>query len=191
MQDGTTYAAIVAKMNAALAGLNAEFGNDFYSNMYSITDQPDVEYRVGSSNGFEVFTEYGVPDAKRAATEGHMLPLKPKIRKLGWTWSYLRDARMEQINADIADGIKDIRDERRKLLLTRVLQRGDDSGDYVGLGTGGYSPGFATAAASTSVDFDPPDFGGTTFDSDHEHYYALAGGVFTNAVFSASVIVFI
>lgn len=186
LQDGTTYAQIVAKMNAALGAVNAEFNSDFYANMYSITDQPDVEYRVGSSNGFEDHTEYGRPDAKRAATEGHMLPLKPYDRKLGWTWDYLRDARMSQIDADIADAIKDARDQRRKKLLTRVLQRGDDSGAYVGLGTGGYSPGFATTAGSTSVDFDPPDFGGTTFANTHEHYYALAGGAYTNAVFSDS-----
>ena len=46
------------------------------------------------------------------------------------------------------------------------------------------SAGFATAAASTSVDFTPPAHGGTSFDSDHEHYVAIAGGVFTHAVFT-------
>ena len=153
LQDGTTYAQVAASMSAALGALNAEFSSDFYAGMYSLTDQPDVEYRVGSSNGFEVHTEYGRPDARRAATEGHMLPLVPYDRMLGWTWDYLRDARMEQIDADIADGIKDARDERRKKILTRVLKRGDDSGAANGLGSSGYSAGFATAAASTSVDY--------------------------------------
>lgn len=182
--DGTSYAEVVGRMNAALAALNAEFAGDWYAGLYSVTDQPDLEYRVGASNGFEVHTEYGRPDQKRAATEGHMLPLIAYDRMLGWTWDYLRDARMEQIEADVADAIKDARDRRRVSVLTRLLKRGDDSGAANGLGSSGYSPGFATAAASTSVDFTPPAYGGTTFDSDHEHYVGISGGAFTAAVFS-------
>lgn len=63
------------------------------------------------------------------------------------------------------------------------MKRGDDSGSALGLGTGGYSPGFATAAASTSVDYTPPAYGGTSFDSNHEHYVGITGGAFTRAVF--------
>lgn len=183
LQDGTTYAEVVARLNAALAALNAEFSNDWMSGLYSFQDIPEVSYRVGSSNGFEVHTEYARPDAYRGATEGHMLPLLAYDRGLGWTWDYLRDAWMFQIEADIADAIKDARDKRRVNILTRVLKRGDDSGSAKGLGSSGYSPGFATAAASTSVDYTPPAFEGTSFDSDHEHYVGIAGGVFTNAVF--------
>jgi hypothetical protein len=183
LQDGTTYAQVVARINAALAALNAELASNWMANLFSVTDQPDVEYRVGSSNGFEQFTEYGRADPKRAATEGHMLPLIPYDRMLGWTWNYLRKARLEQIDADIADAIKDARDKVRVSILTRLLKRGDDSGTLAGLGTSGYSPGFATTAASTSVDFTPPAFEGTAFASTHEHYVPIAGGVFTNAVF--------
>lgn len=173
LQDGTTYAAVFSQLNAALAALNSEFASDGFANLFSVTDQPDLEYRVGSSNGFEVHTEYARADPMRALTEGHMLPLIPYDRMLGWTWDYLREARMSQIQADIADAIKDARDMRRKKLLTRVLKRGDDSGSALGLGSSGYSPGFATAAASTSVDFTPPTYGGTSFDSDHETTSAL------------------
>jgi hypothetical protein len=183
LQDGTTYAEVVSRVNAALAALNAEFANDWMAELYSYQDNPEVSYRVGSSNGFETHTEYARPDAYRAATEGHMLPLIAYDRGLGWTWDYLRDARMSQIEADIADAIKDARDKRRVRILTRLLKRGDDSGSASGLGSTGYSPGFATAAASTNVDFTPPTFGGTTFDSNHEHYVGISGGVFTNAVF--------
>lgn len=182
--DGTTYASVVAMLNAGLAGLNAEFAGDWMTGLYSLDDQPDMEYRVGSSNGMERHTEYTAPDAKRADTEGHMLPLASWDRMLGWTWDYLRDARLSQIEADIADAIKDVRDTRRQRILRRVLKRGDDSGTSLGLGSSGYSPGFATAAASTSVDYTPPANAGTTFDSDHEHYVAIAGGVFTNDVFT-------
>lgn len=185
LQDGTTFAQLVAEMNAALSGLSNEIYNDaLWSQLVSYTDQPDVEYRVGSSNGFGTFTEYGRPDPQRADTEGHMLPLLSYDRALGWTWDYLRKARMEQVRADIADAIKDARDKWRVSILTRLLKRGDDSGAAKGLGSSGYSPGFATAAASTSVDYTPPAYGGTSFDSDHEHYVGIGGGVFTAAVFT-------
>lgn len=184
LEDGTSIEAVVAQINTALAAFNIELTSGLWGQMASFTDMPDVEYRVGASNGFEVHTEYGRPDEKRAATEGHMLPLLGYDRALGWTWDYLRDARAAQLQADIADAIKDARDIYRQKVLARVLQRGDDSGAAKGLGSSGYSPGFATAAASTSVDFIPPTFGGTSFDSNHEHYVGITGGVFTNAVFS-------
>ena len=185
LQDGTTFDSVVAQMNAALGAVATElYGHPIWSSLVSYTDQPDVEYRVGSSNGMERFTEYGRPDPKRGETEGHMLPLKSWDRGLGWTWDYLRKARMSQIQADIADAIKDVRDRYRIDMLTRVLKRGDDSGANDGIGSSGLSPGFATAAASTGVDFTPPAYGGTAFTSDHEHYVGIAGGAFTAAVFT-------
>lgn len=185
LEDGTTYDEIVARMNASLASLNAELTGGIWGQLVSFQDRPDVEYRIGVSNGFERHTEYGRSDPKRAATEGHMLPLVAWDRMLGWTWDYLQEARLDQIDADIADAIKDARDIWRQRIFTRVLQRGDDSGELNGLGTGGYSTGFATTAASTNVDFTPPTFGGTTFANTHEHYVGSTGG-FTNAVFSDS-----
>lgn len=184
LQDGTTYAAVVAKFTSKLAALNNEINSDWMTSLYYVTDRPESEYRVGSSNGMEVHTEYGRPDPKRALTEGHMLPLQPWDRMLAWTWDYLRKSRAPQLIADFDDAIKDVRDKRRQRILRRLLKRGDDSGAALDLGSAGYSPGFATTAASTSVDFDPPDFGGTSFANTHEHYVGIAGGVFTNAVFT-------
>jgi len=185
LQDGTTFDAVVGEMNAALSALNAElYAEPLWAAALSWTDVPEVEYRDGASNGMEVHTEYGRPDAKRAATQGHMLPLIAYDRMLGWTWDYLRKARMSQIEADIADGIKDVRDRFRVSILTRALQRIDDSGVAKGLGAGGYSPGFATTAGSTSVDFVPPSVGGTAFLNTHEHYIGITGGAHTAAVFT-------
>lgn len=183
LEDGTQIATVVAQLEAVLGALNTELTADLWANIASYTDMPDVEYRVGVSNGMERHTEYGRPDAQRAATEGHMLPLIPWDRGMGWTWDYLRRARASQIQADIADAIKDVRDRWRVSILTRVLKRSDDSGLTSGLGSAGLSPGFATTAASTGVDFVPPAFGGTVFLSTHEHYVGIGGGVFTNAVF--------
>lgn len=185
LQDGTSFQQVVGQFNAALAGISNELYNDqLWASLVSFTDRPEVNYRVGTSNGMVKFTEYGRPDAARAEREGHMLPLIAWDRALGWTWQYLHEeAVMEDIQADIADFVKDVRDRWRIQILTRLLQRGDDSGSNKGLGSSGYSAGFATAAASTSVDFTPPAMGGTTFDSDHEHYVGITGGAFTAAVF--------
>lgn len=184
LEDGTSFATVAAMLQTAAAGVaNELYVDPLWSSLVSYTDMLEVEYRVGVSNGMSDYTEYGTPDPKRAQTEGHMLPLQAFDRGLGWTWRYLEKARMPQIQADIADAVKDVRDKWRVKLLTRVLQRGDDSGAYYGLGSSGYSPGFATTAASTNVDFTPPTFGGNTFASTHEHYVPIAGGAFTAAVF--------
>jgi hypothetical protein len=184
LEDQTTYAAVAAQLNAALTALNTEFNSDWMTNMYSLTSEPELEYRDGVSNGFLPFTEYARADWKRANTIGHMLPLQPMDRMLGWTWRYLNKSRISQIEADIADSMKDARDIRRQRILARVLKRGDDSGTALQLGSSALSPGFATTAGSTGVDYVPPAFGGTTFANTHEHYVAIAGGVFTNAVFT-------
>lgn len=186
LEDKTTYAAVAAALNTALTALNTEFASDWMTGMYSITPEPDLEYRQGVSTGFKPFTEYARADWQRADTTGHMLPLQPQDYMLGWTWRYLQKSRMSQIEADIAEAIKSGRDIRRQQILARVLQRGDDSGTTLQLGSSGLSPGFATTAGSTGVDYTPPAFGGTVFFSTHEHYYALAGGLYTNAVFTAA-----
>lgn len=183
LADGTTYDTVVGMMRGALGAVNDELLNDpLWASLVGYTDEPTVEYRVGSSNGFEEHTEFGRADPRRADTEGHMLPLRSFDRMLGWTWDYLRNARMSQIEADIADALKDARDLFAVRLLRRLFTRGDDSGLGLGLGSTGYSPGFATAAANTNVDFVPPAFGGASFTSAHEHYVGVAGGAWTTAI---------
>lgn len=186
LEDGTTYDLVAGMLQTALAGVNSEISSNWMSAMFSVTDQLELDYRVGVSNGFERHTEYARGDQKRSDQEGHMLPLIPYDRLMGWTWDFLRKARMSQIENDITDFIKDVRDLVRVQMLTRCLKRTDDSGSANGLGTGGYSTGFATADASTSVDYQPPAYGGTTFSSGHEHYVATAGGAATQAIFTAA-----
>jgi hypothetical protein len=124
----------------------------------------------------EEHTEYGRPDPQRGDTTGHMLPFRKWDESLEWTWDYLREARLSQIRADIANGVQSVRNRYRMEFLGRLFRRGDDSGAKLGLGTSGLSPGFATAAASTGVDFIPPAYGGLAFTASHEHYVAASGG---------------
>lgn len=184
IENATDFTSVVGMLNSALAALNAELRADpLWSSLVSYTDQPDTEYRVGTSSDMVEFTEYGKADIGHGATEGHMLPIKSWTHRLGWTWSYLKRSRMSQLEADIADGLNAIRNRYRKLILTRLLQRGDDSGATKGLGSSGYSPGFATTAASTSVDFVPPSWGGVDFANTHEHYVGISGDAWTLAAF--------
>lgn len=183
LRDGATYEDVVNMANAALGGFNAGLGNDpFWSMLISFTDQMDTRYAVGNSAAMVPHTEYGRPDPRRAEMAGHMLPLRKWDHMLGWTADYLEEARLDDLAADMAMAIDAANNRWRIALLQRLLKRGDDSGVVVGLSTTGLSPGFATAAASTGVDFIPPTYAGTTFTVDHEHYVPDAGGAFTLAI---------
>jgi hypothetical protein len=185
LQDGTTYATVAGLLNSAVGGLNNLFTNDpIFNTILSFTNEPIVQYSVGGADAAERHTEYGRPDAHRADLEGHMLPLDAWDRGLGWTWDYLRKANMRQVEADIAMAIQSFRNRWQIELFNRLFRRADVTGASVGLGAGGISPGFATAAANTGVDFVPPSWGGTDFTSAHEHYVAIAGGAPTAAVFA-------
>jgi len=85
-EDGKPYSVILSQASAAIGALNAELTMDsLWAGLVSFTDQPTVEYRQGSANGFEEHTEYGRPDSYRSETTGHMLPIKMYDRRLGWT----------------------------------------------------------------------------------------------------------
>ena len=185
LADGTTYDQIVAMANAMLSGFNGTLATDrFWSMLLSYTDNPESRYAIGNSAAMVAHTEYGRPDPSRAEMAGHMLPLRKWDHMLGWTADYLEEARLTDIEADLNLAVEAARNRWRMSLLQRLIKRGDESGTTYGLSATGLSPGFATAAANTGVDFIPPSYAGTTFTSAHEHYVAIAGGVFTNAVFS-------
>ena len=183
LQDGTTAQAVVSLLEAGYGALNVELNNDpLYSSLWSFTNDPQVSYRVGTNMTFGDRTEYARPDPQRAAMEGHMLPLKGYDMALGWTWDYLRDAYMGQIEADIASSINAARDKVRAVTLTKLITKTDATGSANGLGAAGISPGFATTAASTGVDFLPPSYAGTAFATTHEHY-AIGATTLTAAQF--------
>ncbi len=185
LADGTTYDQVVAMANAMLSGFNGTLStDDFWSMLLSYTDNPESRYAIGNSASMVAHAEYSRPDPVRAEMAGHMLPLRKWDHMLGWTTDYLEEARLTDIEADLNLAIEAAGNRWRMSVLGRLLKRGDDSGAGNGLSTTGLSPGFATAAASTGVDFIPPTYGGTSFTSAHEHYVTIAGGAFTTAVFT-------
>lgn len=185
LADGATYEQVEAMATAALSGFNGSVANDpFWSMLISFTDRAEARYTIGNASEMVAHTEYGRPDPERAERAGHMLPLRKWDKMLGWTRDYLEEARLDDLQADVSLVIEAAQNRWRKSLLTRLLKRGDESGAIVGLSSTGLSPGFATAAASTGVDFIPPSYAGLAFTSDHEHYVGISGGAFTAAVFT-------
>jgi hypothetical protein len=177
LDDGTSVLDVFNRLTAALGVASAELSGGIWGQLVTFTDRPETSYRIGASNGFEEHTEYARPDPKRAATEGHMIPYKEYDRALGWTYDYLtKHARMNDVEADIIDAVNDAKNNWRLRILGRLLKRGDDTGAAAGLGSTGESPGFATTAGSTGVDYTPPSYGGASFSDTHEHYVAVTGG---------------
>ena len=183
LQDGTTIQSVVSLLEAGYSALNLDINNDpLYSSLASFTNDPQVSYRTGTNMTFEQRTEYARPDPQRATLEGHMLPILGYDMQLGWTWDYLRNAYSAQIDADIASSINAARDLVRVKVLGKLITKTDTTGANNGLGAAGISPGFATTAASTGVDFLPPSYAGASFATTHEHY-AIGAASLTAAQF--------
>lgn len=170
-ESNITIDAIATEVSGAVAAVNRELLTDpLLGMLYGVTTDPTVEYRMGSTNDMVRMPEYAPVSARRGKTEGHMLPFLDWVYPLEWTWKYLQRCRRQSVEADIQGLVDGIRNRFWKSVLTRFFQQEDDSGVNKLLGSAGYSPGFAHTAASTEVDFVPPDFGGQAFANTHEHY---------------------
>jgi len=184
LRDGVTYDRVAAELEVAIRGLNGELArHPLWSSLLSFQNDPALDlYAVGTGSYADRFTDYGRPEPQHAETSGHMLPLLPWDAAMGWTWSKMKDMSMSEARADIRLAVDRMRNRYRQQIFRRLLKRGDDSGVAAGLGSAGYSPGFATAAANTDVDYQPPDFGGVAFTTAHEHYVPAAGGWTTTII---------
>lgn len=174
--DGASYAQVLVDINDALSALNSAALGGMYGSLVSLTTEAAVEYRVGASNGFEDATEYGTPDAKRAGTTGHMLPIKTSQRMLGWTRLSLPKLRRAQIDSDMASAMQDALDLVQKSALNRIFKSTADTGAANGLGASGSSVPFADGGTADSNYVPVPRLDrAAAFASDHTHYAALNG----------------
>ena len=144
LEDGTTIEQVAKNVNNALGAVANDMESQF-SDLVYFTSDPLVNYRQGVSNGLVLHTEFGEPNAYRADVTGHSLAYREYDRKLGWTWDYLRKARREQIEADIADIVKDLQDKFEAMLIRRCLNDAEDTGALDDVGNG-YSPGWCLSA---------------------------------------------
>lgn len=165
LRDGTTIAQVLADINAGLGILNGSLRAGYLTGLFSEQSDPVLEYAMGGAGGFEVHTEYGRADAKRANVRGHMLPLVKYDRLLGWTWDFLREARTVQIETDIAVAMQDAKDLWEQAILQRFFKIEADD-----IGSAGKSLPFADAAAVDTVWY-PPPYNGQTFATSHTHFF--------------------
>jgi hypothetical protein len=165
LQDGTSIAEVVALVQTAVAGINAELAaSPLIGGLAYQTTERTVRYRDGGTSGtMDVHTEYGLPVEQRAAIEGHMLPRKKRDLGLAWTWDYLNDAIMDDIRADIQLAIDRIKNEYEKAVLTRLFTVTHNTVE-----TSGYDVGLADGNQSTVI-WTPPNYDGQAFASSHTH----------------------
>lgn len=171
LADGATFDRVVADINTALSLFNTE--TPWYSDFITLTSEISVEYPQGTMTT-EQHSEYTPPKGQRADFTGHMLPVLERDLGFRFTRDFFVKGRMSRVDGSIRAGIDAFRQWRELLVVTRALQRADDSGATKGLGSSGLSPGFATTGANTGVDYIPPAYGGEIFLSTHEHYLGYA-----------------
>lgn len=172
LAKGASFEELLADVRAGLQMVNAQLlSMPHYAGLFAVQDTPEVEYHVGVSNGFKEATEYGSPDPGRGATTGHILPLIPYDRGIGWTMMYLRKAREAALDADIRSGVTDANDLWQKKLLTRQFRMegvtvGSTSNASVPFADGGDNSG--GQVDSSYVPPNSPE--GETFTATHDHY---------------------
>lgn len=165
LADGTSYEQLVDTVAAGLAVANEALLNDpIWGGLMALTMENGIEYRDGTSNGMTERTEYARADTRRAATTGHMLPIKSFDRALGWTFDFLRKARAAQLEADIADALYDMRDNWEKEILARFFSASEHQ-----IGAAGYDVPFVHGTGG-NVDLIPPPYGGQSFLATHDHF---------------------
>jgi len=167
LADGRSLAEITGDVQRGLQLLNGTLlSMPHYAGMFSVQNEPEVEYIIGVNNGWQEATEYGRPDPKRGATTGHMLPIKPYDYALGWTMMYLRKARGIKLDADVRAMMTDGRDLWQKALLTRFFKK---EGETVG-STSNASVPLADGGDTDSTYVPPKSPEGETFTSAHDHF---------------------
>jgi hypothetical protein len=166
LATGETYAQVIADINTGLTLANRAMVSDpLIAGLISTTQEAAIEYPIGVSNGFVAHTEYGKPDARRGATTGHMLPLDPWDRGLGWTWDFLRKARRVQLDADISSALLDLQMLWPKIILTRLFKE-----TYTAVGSAGRSMPLAdggTADAAYVPTYRPDRAAAFVYTHDH------------------------
>jgi hypothetical protein len=171
LQDGRTLAQLTAEVQRGLQLLNGQLLDmPGYSSLFAVQDEPELEYNVGVSNGFQEAGEYTPPDPGRGATTGHMLPLKFYDRGLGWTMRYLVKARAAKLDADVRSVMVDARNIWQQKLLARFFKM---EGETVGATANASVP--LADGGTTDANYVPPDSPeGESFANSHDHFLRIA-----------------
>ncbi len=174
LAEGASFEELLADIRMGLQELNGQLlSMPHYADLFAVQDEPNLEYPIGVSNGFEDATEYSAPQPQRGKTTGHMLPLFPYDRGLGWTMMYLRKARSSKLDADVRSVVIDGKQLWQQKLLSRFFS---DSGVTVGA-TANASVPFCDAGSTDSTYVPPRSPEGEIFTSSHDHFlgYSTSG----------------
>ena len=185
LEEGASFESLVGDIRAGLTAVNRSLLTmPHYSELFSVTTDVQIEYPIGVSNGFEEATEYSVPDPRRGKTTGHMLPLTPYDRSLGWTMMYLRKARAMKLQADIGSALIDAPILWQQKLLTRFFLSTGNTVGTVALADNPFADG--GTANSTYVPMPSPD--GETFAYTHTHLIGYGTSGVTQDTFDQGAI---
>lgn len=174
LKSGENYEGLINDILNAIVMANGQLLSDpLYGGLASMTTESAVEYPVGTTNSVQVHTEYGRPDPQRGLTTGGMLAIEKYDYAFGWTWDFLKEARRIQIDNDVSIGVKAMRDNFHKQLLTRLFKStytsvGKSTGRAMPLADGG-------TADSSYVPIHNPERESTAFTSSHTHLGRLSG----------------
>lgn len=187
LADGSSFSELLGDIRAGLTAINRELLDmPHYGSMFAVQDpdEPMVEYPIGTPNGFGDATEYSTPDPARGDTTGHMLPVKPYDRSLGWTIMYLMEARRIKLEADVQSVIHDARKLWQQQLLTRFFS---STANTVGSTSSADVP-FCDAGSADSTYVPPPSPQGEEFTSSHEHFLDTTDtGITANTIDQSAV----
>jgi hypothetical protein len=181
LQDGTSIAEVINMINGMVRGVNAELAaNPLVGALTYQTTDRTVRYRDGGgTTGMDKHTEYGLPVEEKGATEGHMLPRVKRDAGLSWTWDYLNDAIMYDIETDLQVAADRIKNEFEKAVLTRLFSNAHNTVE-----TSGYDVGLADGNQSTVI-WTPSPYAGASFLSSHTHYNERAAVSLANITLDA------
>ena len=183
LRDGTTFDQMVREAQDVANAVSGEVTRlPHYSELFSVQDTPDLEYGTFVGGGIQEMTEYSVPDPYRGATTGHMLPVKMFSRSLGWTHLALENRRRNQLEADLAVLVDDIRNHFQQRLLARLFKMEAEAVND----TAGASVPFADGGVADSNWVPLRSMDGEEFDNTHDHYLRVAA--LNDAAFDASIL---
>lgn len=165
MKDGRTAQEVIAEAAAMIGDVNTQLAAQ-YGGIWRMTESIWAQNTNGESARSETprKSEFKRADGVRASLIGHMFPIVDFEDAVEWTPLYLRDAIPDQITADLQLITDRWRNRVDKDIWTRALTKTENT-----IGTAGYDVGWAIGTG-TNVNFIPPQYGATIFDSTHTHF---------------------
>lgn len=177
LREGVTYENLIADIDDALSVAWEDATSGWLSGLMYLTDEPALDYGQGSRSEWEDHTERAQPDGQVGDSTGHMLPLKVKDYKLGWTADFLEEARRIKIDEAIGNMAGGLTDTLEREALQRLFKMEEETGRRYGLGASGVSVPFADGGGGT-IAFTPkpnPNRATAAFAATHDHFLRLDG----------------